>query len=110
MPYYMVELTHTSGDCVDALEEIDQRSEDLLGEIYWGCMDGRHVGWTVVETHDEAEARETVQPSIRNKVTVTQVDVVSPELVRAINPESANPADEGPFTADLPRPPDENAS
>ena len=91
MPQFMIELSHSPNDCVKALKELEPRAEDLLGEVYWGCMMGRHDGWVVVEANDEDEAREMVPEPIRDKAQITQVDAIVPELTHAVDPEAKNP-------------------
>ena len=99
MPRYMIELSHSAVECVEALDEFEPRASDLLGETYWGCMSGRHAGWVVVEAESESAAREMVPPSVRDKVTVTEVRLVTPELAQAIEMEAAHPGIEEPFTS-----------
>lgn len=99
MPRYMIELSHEANECVEALNRIEPRASDLLGEIYWGCMSGRHSGWVVVEAESESVAWEMVPPPVRDEVTVTEVELVTPELAEAIDMEAAHPGIEEPFTS-----------
>lgn len=97
MPKYMIELSHSPEACVAALDQFDDNACDLLGEIYWGCMSGRHDGWVVIEAEDEFAAREIVPAPLRRSVTVTEVDVVIPELAHdALDPNAARPGDPEP--------------
>ena len=99
MPRYMIELSYSPTECVAALDEIDPRAADLLGEIYWGCMSGRHAGWVVVEAESESAAKEMVPVCLRDKVTVAEVQMVKPELAQAIEMEAAHPGIEEPLTS-----------
>lgn len=96
MTQYVIELAHDPSECVAALDEIDTTAEDMLGDIYWSCMSGNHVGRVVVEANSEEQAREMVPPSIRNEVTVTKADLITPDLVNALDPEAKNPLTQEP--------------
>lgn len=91
MPQYMIELSHSSSDCVEALKDIDPKAQDFLGDVYWGCMTGRHDGWAVVEADNEQHARDMVPDQIRNQVQVTQVESIVPEVEHGIDPAAKDP-------------------
>jgi hypothetical protein len=97
MPTFMIELSHTPETCVAALDELDQNACDLLSEVYWGCMSGRHDGWVVVEAENESAARELVPGNVRGDVTITEVDVATLDLAHdVIDPNAAHPGDAEP--------------
>ena len=97
MPTFMIELTHTPETCIAALDQFDENACDLLSEVYWGCMSGRHDGWVVVEADDELAARDIVPEPLRGAVTITEVDVVVPELAHdAVDPNAARPGNPEP--------------
>ncbi len=91
MPQYMIELSHSPSDCVDALRDIDPDAQEFLGDVYWGCMTGRHDGWAVVEADSEQQARDMVPDTIRNQIQVTQVENIVPEIEHGVDPEAKNP-------------------
>ncbi len=92
MPQFMIEMSHSPSDCVDSLRDIDPDAQEFLGDVYWGCMTGRHDGWAVVDADSEQEAMEMVPEQIRDRVQVTQVSTVMPELEHGIDPEAKNMA------------------
>lgn len=98
MPQFMIELTHDPEECIEALEEHEPRASDLLDEVYWGCVSGRHSGWVVVEADDESQARNMVPESLRDRAKVTPVELATPELAEAVDMEAANPTLEKPST------------
>jgi len=91
MPRYMIELSDSPTECVEALGEVEPRSEDLLDEIYWGCMLRDHTGRLVVEAESESEARDMVVPALRDKVRITEVQSAIPDLTRSFDPEAVRP-------------------
>ncbi len=101
MPKYMVELSHTSSECVEGINDTvgdrDQRKPDLLGEAYWGCMSGIHNGWVVVEAENEDEVRAQVPQNYRGELTITEVNETNRDLDHAIDPTTAHPGQDPPF-------------
>ena len=93
MPQYMIELSHSPSDCVEALRDIDPDAQEFLGEVYWGCMTGRHDGWAVVDADSEEQAREMVPDRIRSQVQVTRVKTIAPEIEHGVDPEAKNMGD-----------------
>ena len=48
-----------------------------MGYLYhfdWGCMDGVHTGWAVIEAEDEAQACLAVPSIVRNKARVVKLN------------------------------------
>ena len=47
-----------------------------MGYLYhfdWGCPDGVHTGWAIIEAEDEAQARLSVPSFVRNKARVVRL-------------------------------------
>lgn len=91
MPQYMIEFSHSPDECIQALHEIEPWANDLLDDIYWGCLSGRHDGWAVVEAENEEQAKEMIPDAIRGAVKITRVTGYMPELEHGIDPEAKNP-------------------
>jgi hypothetical protein len=71
MDRYLVETPHTAQDCKMLIDQIY-----AMGYLYhfdWGCMDGVHCGWAIVEAESEADARLSVPPMVRNKARVIKL-------------------------------------
>jgi len=61
MDRYIVESPHTEGDCKKALKDV--LSVGYLTHFDWGCKDGDHRGWVIIEADSPEEALMVV-PSI----------------------------------------------
>lgn len=72
MERYLIETPHTAQEC-----------HLLVGQVYamgylhnfdWGCMDGVHSGWAIIEAENEAQARLAVPSIVRNKARVVRLN------------------------------------
>jgi hypothetical protein len=71
MERYLIETPHTEQDCRLLIDQIY-----AMGYLYhfdWGCKAGVHSGWAIIEAENEADARLTVPPMVRNKAKVIQL-------------------------------------
>lgn len=71
---YMIELPHTTEECLKALDETKAGARDLLPLIDWGCRVGYHTGWVLVDAASDYEARSRITSSfLRSTAKVIQV-------------------------------------
>ena len=52
----------------------------------WGCMEGEHTAWLVVEADDDAQARHMVPPIIRNNALLVKLNKFTPDQIRGAHP------------------------
>jgi hypothetical protein len=72
MERYLIETPHSVQDCQQLLEQVY-----AMGYLYhfdWGCMDGVHSGWAIIEAESEADARLAVPSMIRKKARVVRLN------------------------------------
>ena len=67
MPRFLIETSHTSEreGCIRALDAITKQGSHLATHIEWGCRDGVHSGWIVVDLNARDEALRLVPPQYR---------------------------------------------
>ena len=67
MPRYLIEFCHSSEHegCVRSLDSIMQFGSHLITNAEWGCEDGVHTGWLIVELESREEALQLVPPQYR---------------------------------------------
>ena len=83
MDRYIVIIPHTIEDCRQALKQIE--SIGTITHFDWGCKDGEHTGWAIVEADNKAEAMLTVPTIQRSKAHVFKLTRFNPEDVRAMH-------------------------
>ena len=83
MKRFLVVSNHTSADCNLALKEV--LAIGYLTHFDWGCKDGVHTGWAILEAENKAEAMMSVPTFLRNQAHVVQLTKFKPEVVDAIH-------------------------
>ncbi len=80
MQRYLIETPHTEKDCQMLIDQVY-----AMGYLYhfdWGCPDGVHSGWAIIEAENEAQARLAVPSFIRSKARVVRLVKYSGERQR----------------------------
>ncbi len=80
----MIETPHTAEDCHMLIDQIY-----AMGYLYnfeWGCPDGVHCGWAIIEAESAAQARLAVPSLLRNKARVVRLCKFTPDVVTAHEP------------------------
>jgi hypothetical protein len=76
MARFLIEVPHDSGlaGCAAAVETFLKTGSHFLTHADWGCKDGDHKAWIIVdvETHDEARA--VVPPLFRHDAKVVKLN------------------------------------
>ena len=87
MARYMIEASHdpTSADCLRILEACVSYGSHYLTHADWGCMDGTHTSWMIVEAEDIADARRMLPPAVRETARVVQLNKFTPEQIRELH-------------------------
>jgi len=65
MNRYLIESPHTVEDCDKAVKAI--HAAGYLHYFEWGCDDGVHAGWAIVEAENLEHARQIVPWMFRDK-------------------------------------------
>lgn len=72
MDRYLVESHHEARDCDAIIKEIN--AAGYLHYFEWGCHDGVHTGWAIIETDNREHARQIVPWQIRDKARVVKLE------------------------------------
>ncbi|MEK6565784.1 MAG: hypothetical protein AABZ41_03655 [Bacteroidota bacterium] len=84
MERYLVISPHTAEDCAKAIKQIE--SVGSLTRFDWGCKDGEHTGWVIVEADSKAEALMVVPSVERPHAKIVKLVKFSPSEVKAMHP------------------------
>jgi hypothetical protein len=84
MPKYLVVSDHTGEDCIKALQET--LAIGYLTHFEWGCKDGVHTGWAMLEAENKQEAMMSVPTFLRPEARVIQLTHFEAEKVRKMHP------------------------
>ena len=84
MDRFLIEIPHddTAAACARAAELLLRTGSHLMTHAEYGCSDGVHKAWMIVETDSREDARNLVPPDLKaiaqitrlNHFTMAQVD------------------------------------
>ena len=83
MDRYLVTIPHTMEDCLRVLQQIE--AIGTITHFDWGCKDGDHTGWAVIEADNKAEAMMVVPTIQRSKAQVIKLTRFNPEEIRGMH-------------------------
>jgi hypothetical protein len=73
---YLVEASHTPEECLGLMDEVNKSKE--LSQWQWGCMDGNHTGYRMVQATSEEAALAMVPESVRGKAHAYKLTKMTP--------------------------------
>jgi hypothetical protein len=86
MARFLIEVPHepTTVACARAVEVFLKSGSHFLTNADWGCKDGVHKAWIVVDVGSKDEARAIVPPIFRSQAKVVQLNFFSLEEIEGI--------------------------
>jgi hypothetical protein len=86
MPRFLIEVPHDSDQfaCARVVRTFLETGSHYLTHADWGCEDGEHKAWLIVEAADRKEAAMLVPPPLRAHATVVRLGRFTPEDVDAM--------------------------
>ena len=80
MNRYLVESTHTEKDCHHVIEQFIYHG--YIHNFDWGCADGVHTGWAILESEDETQALLSVPAHLRSQARAIRLSKFTPEKIQ----------------------------
>jgi hypothetical protein len=79
MPRYLIEVAHEPDPvaCAKVVRIFLTSGSHLLTHADWGCMDGDHRSWMIVDVADKNEAMGIVPPALRSKTRIVGLNFFS---------------------------------
>lgn len=76
MPRFLIEVPHEeeSVSCIKAIQILFDTGNHFLLKADFGCKDGVHKAWLIVDVDTKEEARLMVPPAYREATTVIQLN------------------------------------
>jgi hypothetical protein len=85
MDRYLIISDHSSEDCLHILDLV--LAQGYLHHYDWGCKDGVHTGWAIIEAENREEALLTVPTIIRNKARAVKLNKFTQEDLMNLHKE-----------------------
>lgn len=86
MDRFQIISPHTAATCIDVLMDVLQSG--YVTHFEWGCQDGDHTGYIIIEASDKAEAMMVVPSLYRNDARAVKLNTFSPEEVVRMHKEA----------------------
>jgi hypothetical protein len=83
MDRFLIISPHTAKNCADTLKQVLYTG--FITHFDWGCADGEHTGWAIIEAKDAKEAALVVPPSQRSTTRAIQLNKFSPEEIKGMH-------------------------
>ena len=83
MKRFLVVSHHTGEECVKALKEA--LAIGYLTHFDWGCKDGVHTGWAILEAEDKNQAMLSIPTFLRGKGQVVELTKFKADKVQAMH-------------------------
>lgn len=76
MPRFLIEIPHESDGnaCITAIDVIRRTGAHFFSKADWGCKDGVHKAWLIVDVNNREEAAATVPVSFRNQAQIIELN------------------------------------
>ena len=83
---FLIEVPHeeTTVACARVVEVFLTTGSHFLSTADWGCKDGVHKAWIVVEVDSKDEARGIVPPAFRAQARVVQLNAFTMKEIESI--------------------------
>jgi hypothetical protein len=81
MSRFLIEVPHegTTAACARAVELFLRTGSHFLTHADWGCRDGEHKSWMIVELDNRDEALGIVPSVYRSQAKIVQLNAFTPE-------------------------------
>lgn len=75
MPKFLIEVEHGASKkaCDQAIQVFLQTGSHFLTHAEWGCLDGEHKAWIIVDVPNKEDARFIIPPVFRSIAKITQI-------------------------------------
>jgi hypothetical protein len=83
MSKFLIEVPHEAEQkaCALAVQLLLQTGSHYLTNAEWGCLDGEHKGWMMIDVGSKEEARGVLPPAYRSQAKIVQLNRFSLEEI-----------------------------
>jgi len=76
MNRYLIQVTHDADPwaCARVVETFLKTGSQYLARADWGCTDGDHTAWMIVDAEDREEARQIVPALFRREARIVKLN------------------------------------
>lgn len=76
MAKFLIEVSHEPNkvECARAIQIFLKTGSHFLSHADWGCLDGEHKAWIIVDIESEEEARYILPPVYRSQAKIVRLN------------------------------------
>jgi hypothetical protein len=86
MSKYLIEVPHQANTaaCVRAVRIFLNTGSHFLSHADWGCLDGVHKAWIIVDVENKEQARSILPPAYRPQALIVKLNEFRMEQIDEI--------------------------
>ena len=86
MARFLIEVPHEADkvECARAVQILLSTGSHFLTHAEWGCLDGEHKGWMILELENKQEARSVLPPAYRSQAKIVELNKFTMEEIEEI--------------------------
>jgi len=79
MARYLIEVPHegTKAACMRAIKVFKETGSHFLSHAEWGCTDGEHKAWMIVDIEDKEAALRILPSAYKTRAKITRLSQFS---------------------------------
>jgi hypothetical protein len=79
MPRFLIEVDHEAETvaCARAVQLLQQSGSHFLTNADYGCHDGIHKAWFIIEAENKGEALTVLPPAVRDQASIVALNKFS---------------------------------
>jgi hypothetical protein len=89
MAFYMITSAHEPEQCLDALDEMLAKGGGSLDKFVFGCKEGDHTGYAIVEAENRSAALNVLPDMMQETACVAKVDRFTPAEIKSFHEKAA---------------------
>ena len=86
MPRFLIEVHHEAEQlaCARIVQLLLSTGSHYITHADWGCMDGEHTAWIIVEGESKEQARCILPPAFRSQAKIVALNKFTMEQIEGI--------------------------
>ena len=85
MSKYLIASKHEPDDCLRALDEELAKGPGILDKFVYGCKEGDHTGYAIVDVKNLSDALAMVPGFLQASACITKVDKFTPAEIKSFH-------------------------
>ena len=89
MALYMITAAHEPEECLEVLDEMLAKKPETLKQFVYGCAEGDHTGYAIVDAESRIKAIELLPEALWESACISKVGRLTPADIQAFHTKAA---------------------